>query len=290
MQLMTFNSLLMFDIVFVFFLFLVGVTCLVYYLPTGGGGASKQHNQSHSHSQHHHDHESAGESVNCRYERHKFHLCPHHRLTQLHQLRYNPQSADIDTEGTETETESEATCYPDRIRNQDREREIPEHLLTPLRPCRCSLSAGCSVCTYPVNREGDCVLTLDEEGAASSSTVDLRLLERHPTPHHRYCHRHSIQTDRCLHYIEDDDPDNDSSDDIFYCNEDNSSAMGVSSFGEILGSVAPSVSPIFEHVVINETENGVASPCSASHTAPQCCYIKAKFMDVKECVGPIADV
>lgn len=30
---MTFNSLLMFDIVFVFFLFLVGVTCLVYYLP-----------------------------------------------------------------------------------------------------------------------------------------------------------------------------------------------------------------------------------------------------------------
>ncbi|GAB0090487.1 hypothetical protein DMENIID0001_052230 [Sergentomyia squamirostris] len=33
MQLMIFNSLLMFDIVFVFFLFLVGVTCLVYYLP-----------------------------------------------------------------------------------------------------------------------------------------------------------------------------------------------------------------------------------------------------------------
>lgn len=33
MQFMTFNSLLMFDIVFVFFLFLVGVTCLVYYLP-----------------------------------------------------------------------------------------------------------------------------------------------------------------------------------------------------------------------------------------------------------------
>lgn len=33
MQLMTFNSLLMFDIVFVFFLFLVGVTCLVYYMP-----------------------------------------------------------------------------------------------------------------------------------------------------------------------------------------------------------------------------------------------------------------
>lgn len=33
MQLMTFNSLLMFDIVFIFFLFLVAVTCLMYYLP-----------------------------------------------------------------------------------------------------------------------------------------------------------------------------------------------------------------------------------------------------------------
>lgn len=30
---MTFNSLLMFDIVFIFFLFLVVVTCLLYYLP-----------------------------------------------------------------------------------------------------------------------------------------------------------------------------------------------------------------------------------------------------------------
>lgn len=33
MQLMLFNSLLMFDIVFIFFLFLVGVTCVLYYLP-----------------------------------------------------------------------------------------------------------------------------------------------------------------------------------------------------------------------------------------------------------------
>jgi len=33
MQLMTLNSLLMFDLVFLFFLFLVGVSCLVYYLP-----------------------------------------------------------------------------------------------------------------------------------------------------------------------------------------------------------------------------------------------------------------
>ena len=34
MQFMTFNSLLMFDVVFIFFLFLVGVSCIVYYLPT----------------------------------------------------------------------------------------------------------------------------------------------------------------------------------------------------------------------------------------------------------------
>ena len=33
MQLITFNSLLMFDIVFIFFLFLIAVTCLLYYLP-----------------------------------------------------------------------------------------------------------------------------------------------------------------------------------------------------------------------------------------------------------------
>lgn len=33
MQLMLFNSLLMFDIVFIFFLFLIGVTCVLYYLP-----------------------------------------------------------------------------------------------------------------------------------------------------------------------------------------------------------------------------------------------------------------
>jgi hypothetical protein len=34
MQLMILNSLLMFDVVFFFFLFLVGVSCIVYYLPT----------------------------------------------------------------------------------------------------------------------------------------------------------------------------------------------------------------------------------------------------------------
>ncbi|KAF7282043.1 hypothetical protein GWI33_003471 [Rhynchophorus ferrugineus] len=33
MRLLTWNSLIMFDIVFIFFLFLIGVTCLVYYLP-----------------------------------------------------------------------------------------------------------------------------------------------------------------------------------------------------------------------------------------------------------------
>jgi len=34
MQLMTLNSLLMFDVVFIFFLFLVVVSCIMYYLPT----------------------------------------------------------------------------------------------------------------------------------------------------------------------------------------------------------------------------------------------------------------
>lgn len=34
MQLMTLNSLLMFDVVFIFFLFLVAVSCVVYYLPS----------------------------------------------------------------------------------------------------------------------------------------------------------------------------------------------------------------------------------------------------------------
>ena len=33
MQLLTLNSLLMFDLVFLFFLFLIGVSCLAYYLP-----------------------------------------------------------------------------------------------------------------------------------------------------------------------------------------------------------------------------------------------------------------
>lgn len=50
---MTFNSLLMFDIVFVFFLFLVGVTCLVYYLPPARTTAAKSCRH-HSHYHHHH--------------------------------------------------------------------------------------------------------------------------------------------------------------------------------------------------------------------------------------------
>lgn len=57
MQLMTFNSLLMFDIVFVFFLFLVGVTCLVYYLPPSktSHSANCRHSQ-HGHQHYHHNH------------------------------------------------------------------------------------------------------------------------------------------------------------------------------------------------------------------------------------------
>lgn len=51
MQLMTFNSLLMFDIVFIFFLFLVGVTCLVYYLPPARSKSTKstRNNSPHIH-------------------------------------------------------------------------------------------------------------------------------------------------------------------------------------------------------------------------------------------------
>ncbi|RZF41304.1 hypothetical protein LSTR_LSTR000018 [Laodelphax striatellus] len=40
MQLMLLNSLLMFDLVFIFFLFLVGVSCIVYYLPGSSRAAS----------------------------------------------------------------------------------------------------------------------------------------------------------------------------------------------------------------------------------------------------------
>ena len=46
MQLMTFNSLLMFDIVFIFFLFLIAVTCLMYYLPPAKK-IKKRFNKSH---------------------------------------------------------------------------------------------------------------------------------------------------------------------------------------------------------------------------------------------------
>lgn len=56
---MTFNSLLMFDIVFVFFLFLVGVTCLVYYLPPAKSSSNSNSGNSstycrHNYSDHHH--------------------------------------------------------------------------------------------------------------------------------------------------------------------------------------------------------------------------------------------
>lgn len=61
MQLMTFNSLLMFDIVFVFFLFLVGVTCLVYYLPppksTGHSPNCRNTSNGYHHHHYHHGHQ-----------------------------------------------------------------------------------------------------------------------------------------------------------------------------------------------------------------------------------------
>lgn len=75
MQLMTFNSLLMFDIVFVFFLFLVGVTCLVYYLPPARTTSNGGHNNSNSSSVN-----SGGSSSNnitgCRHHGHHHHYTP----------------------------------------------------------------------------------------------------------------------------------------------------------------------------------------------------------------------
>ncbi|KFB41966.1 AGAP013276-PA-like protein [Anopheles sinensis] len=61
MQLMTFNSLLMFDIVFIFFLFLVCVTCLVYYLPPrelspAHPPLAEDDEHCHDHCHHHHLH------------------------------------------------------------------------------------------------------------------------------------------------------------------------------------------------------------------------------------------
>lgn len=61
MQLMTFNSLLMFDVVFVFFLFLVGVTCLVYYLPPTTKKSTRRSKQQQSTI----DHSLAGVDLEC---------------------------------------------------------------------------------------------------------------------------------------------------------------------------------------------------------------------------------
>lgn len=46
MQLLALNALLMFDVVFVFFLFLVGVSCLAYYLPTTTRRTTPRHDPS----------------------------------------------------------------------------------------------------------------------------------------------------------------------------------------------------------------------------------------------------
>lgn len=99
MQLMTFNSLLMFDVVFVFFLFLVGVTCLVYYLPPATRKSRRAHKSTAGHHSEHSDIEcgfyqgSANEGGlneeeeqqefedSVQYYRqlaHRHHRCPHH--------------------------------------------------------------------------------------------------------------------------------------------------------------------------------------------------------------------
>jgi hypothetical protein len=54
MQLMALNALLLFDAIFIFFLFLVSVSCLLYYLPL----VPPSRSSSSSHSSHHHTHSS----------------------------------------------------------------------------------------------------------------------------------------------------------------------------------------------------------------------------------------
>jgi hypothetical protein len=66
MQLMTFNSLLMFDIVFVFFLFLVGVTCLVYYLPPNMKKTNTNYNGRGNHMENITYHNGRYRTPNCR--------------------------------------------------------------------------------------------------------------------------------------------------------------------------------------------------------------------------------
>lgn len=99
MQLMTFNSLLMFDIVFVFFLFLVGVTCLVYYLPPGQVRRRYQHHHHPDDEEHQHEHQhsadddtaAAGDATassmgaHCAVHQHQH----HHQIGPVHSSSYH---------------------------------------------------------------------------------------------------------------------------------------------------------------------------------------------------------
>lgn len=82
MQLMTLNSLLMFDVVFIFFLFLVGVTCLVYYLPPGKP-VKRNINRHHCYHQHHH-HSHSPETSHC-------HNYGHEEMVHYHQEQEQQQ-------------------------------------------------------------------------------------------------------------------------------------------------------------------------------------------------------
>lgn len=104
---MTFNSLLMFDIVFVFFLFLVGVTCLVYYLPPSkqtNPPSNCRHNYNstvngnkyspHHHHRHHHQHcqqqnEQQQQQNLSQHQQEQQHI--HHQLQHHHQQQQQQQ-------------------------------------------------------------------------------------------------------------------------------------------------------------------------------------------------------
>lgn len=123
MQLMTFNSLLMFDVVFVFFLFLVGVTCLVYYLPPATRKSSsslrskksaiehsdiecgirqQQQQQFHGTSELDEEIERVEDEESVHYYRqlvaHRHHRCPHHNHHHHHHYRRHQQELVEDEE------------------------------------------------------------------------------------------------------------------------------------------------------------------------------------------------
>ncbi|KAI5713364.1 hypothetical protein M8J76_016284 [Diaphorina citri] len=90
MQLVVLNSFIMFDIVFLFFLFLIGVSCLVYYLPPTSSTSSLRSStvdEDASLLSHHHHHQtsSSGNSA----------LWPCCRTSHYHQSSYATQYRNV---------------------------------------------------------------------------------------------------------------------------------------------------------------------------------------------------